>query len=119
MSAAASLDSFGAAAAPPPPAVVVRVRSVGGASLVGAVMVAKIEERWVDLVGTAAAATGVRCLDTVVLCVAGVVALLLDGTEESFESTVGTYGVDVCPLSWLSMFLLPPLLALFGSLLMK
>ena len=95
----------------------VRVRSVGGASLVVVAMDAKMDGRWVSLEGAAAAATGVLCLGTVVLCVAGVDGLLVDGTEESFERTVGTYGVGIGPLSWLPIaFLLLPLVSSTGSL---
>ena len=63
-------------------------------------MVEKMDERWVGLIGLAAAAGALPCLDIAVLCGAGVGGLLVEGgEEESFERIVGTYGVS--PLSWL------------------
>ena len=103
MSDAALSDSLAAGAAataapPPPPALVVRARSVGAVSLLVVAMVAKMDDRWVGLMGTAAVDTAsvvvaegaLLCLDTVVLCVAEVDGLLVDGGVERFERIVGT-----------------------------
>ena len=103
MSDAALSDSLAAGAAataapPPLPALVVRARSVGAVSLLVVAMVAKMDDRWVGLMGTAAVDTAsvvvaegaLLCLDTVVLCVAEVDGLLVDGGVERFERIVGT-----------------------------